>query len=333
MRTADLVWHAVSLDLINLQSRGTKHKQRRLVGWFNSGAEAARKFRGAISIIFGSQVSLRVHYYKRDEVYFTTLLWQNNGRQNGLISRMLFSELCKIMAKRATFVGFRGQISPIAPLWIRSWLNHVPFTSADRVFEKSLFPLQIISQEKNFVRSVFHECVSFNAFLPCHFVNLSSSQRGILSKKVRFQRWTMSDSPVGETVFKLKHQHSSRTVARKFSIGGYSVACFNLGALEFCLEGLRAPKPAWRTGVHSSPCLWPKYLAWHMRTNKWIWWLETNELLTWAGFSNCRNKNAKEKNCIGQVWHALCQAFPKTVSHLGGSSKILKRKISDSLPN
>jgi len=26
-------------------------------------------------------------------VRFTTLLWQNNGRQNGLISRMLFSEL------------------------------------------------------------------------------------------------------------------------------------------------------------------------------------------------------------------------------------------------
>jgi len=46
MRTVDLVWHAVSLDLINLQSPGTKHKQRRLVGWFNSGAEPARKFRG-----------------------------------------------------------------------------------------------------------------------------------------------------------------------------------------------------------------------------------------------------------------------------------------------
>jgi len=28
----------------------------------------------AISVIFGIQVSLRVHYCKRDEVYFTTLL-------------------------------------------------------------------------------------------------------------------------------------------------------------------------------------------------------------------------------------------------------------------
>jgi len=33
------------------------------------------KFRGgAISVIFNSQVSLRVHYYRRDEVYFTILL-------------------------------------------------------------------------------------------------------------------------------------------------------------------------------------------------------------------------------------------------------------------
>jgi len=54
----------------------------------------------AISVIFGIQVSLRVHYCKRDEVYFTTLLWQNNGRQNGLISRTLFSKLYKIMVKR-----------------------------------------------------------------------------------------------------------------------------------------------------------------------------------------------------------------------------------------
>jgi len=29
---------------------------------------------GAISAIFGSEVSLRVHYCRKDEVYFTTLL-------------------------------------------------------------------------------------------------------------------------------------------------------------------------------------------------------------------------------------------------------------------
>ena len=48
-------------------------------------ANPASKVKGAISVTFGSQVSLRVHYCKRDEVYFTTLLWQNNGSQNGLI--------------------------------------------------------------------------------------------------------------------------------------------------------------------------------------------------------------------------------------------------------
>jgi len=49
-----------------------------------SRADPASKFRGAISVLFGSQVSLRVHVCKRDEVYLTTLLWQNNWGQNGL---------------------------------------------------------------------------------------------------------------------------------------------------------------------------------------------------------------------------------------------------------
>jgi len=34
--------------------------------------------------MFGSQVSLCVHYRKRDEVYLATLLSQNNGRQMAL---------------------------------------------------------------------------------------------------------------------------------------------------------------------------------------------------------------------------------------------------------
>jgi len=57
---------------------------------------------------------------------FTTLLWQNNGRQNGLISRMLFSELYKIMVNKVHFAGCRvGERSPppgSAPVqarWIR----------------------------------------------------------------------------------------------------------------------------------------------------------------------------------------------------------------------
>jgi len=59
----------------------------------DTGADPASEFKGATSVIFDIEVSLRVHYCKRDEVYFTTLLWQNNWRQNGLIWRMLFSKL------------------------------------------------------------------------------------------------------------------------------------------------------------------------------------------------------------------------------------------------
>ena len=82
------------------------------------GADPASKFRGAISVIFGTQVSLWVHYCKRDKVNFTTLLWQNNGRQNGLIPRMIFSELYKIMTNKVILLGFRGGG---APSWIRPW--------------------------------------------------------------------------------------------------------------------------------------------------------------------------------------------------------------------
>jgi len=34
----------------------------------------ANEVKGAISVIFVSQISLRVHYFKRDEVYLTTFL-------------------------------------------------------------------------------------------------------------------------------------------------------------------------------------------------------------------------------------------------------------------
>ena len=65
-----------------------------------------------LKAFFGSEVSLRVHYCKRDEVYFTTLLWQNNVWKNGFISCMLFSYVYKIMVKKVTFVGFMGERSP-----------------------------------------------------------------------------------------------------------------------------------------------------------------------------------------------------------------------------
>jgi len=49
-----------------------------------SGVNPSSKFGAAISIIFGSQFSLQVHYCKRGEIYFTTLLWLSNGRKIAL---------------------------------------------------------------------------------------------------------------------------------------------------------------------------------------------------------------------------------------------------------
>jgi len=40
------------------------------------------------------------------------MLWPNNEWQNGLISRILFSELYKIMVNKITFAAFRGGRSP-----------------------------------------------------------------------------------------------------------------------------------------------------------------------------------------------------------------------------
>ena len=61
-----------------------------------------------------THVSLLCHYCKGDEVYITTLLWQNNGRQNGLKLWMLFSELYKFMMNKLLSLVLRGAIAPIA---------------------------------------------------------------------------------------------------------------------------------------------------------------------------------------------------------------------------
>ena len=78
-------------------------------------AEPANKFRGGdFSDIWQSSPITG----SLDEVYLTALLWQNNGRQNGLISRRLFCELFKIMVKNVTFVGFKGGDRPNCPPWM-----------------------------------------------------------------------------------------------------------------------------------------------------------------------------------------------------------------------
>ena len=55
---------------------------------------------------------------KSGTVYDTAV--KNNGRQNGLISRKLFSELYKIMVNKVTFVigGYRLNRPP----WIHTWM-------------------------------------------------------------------------------------------------------------------------------------------------------------------------------------------------------------------
>ena len=75
------------------------------------GVDLASMVRREISAKFDSEVSLRVHYCKRNEACFATLLWQTNGPQNSLISWMLFSELHKIMVNKVSFVRFRGAIA------------------------------------------------------------------------------------------------------------------------------------------------------------------------------------------------------------------------------
>jgi len=69
---------------------------------------------GDFSDIWHSSLITGSLLHKRDEVYFTTLLWQNNGRPNGLISWVLFSELHKVMVNKVTSVGLGGK-SPQSP--------------------------------------------------------------------------------------------------------------------------------------------------------------------------------------------------------------------------
>ena len=79
--------------------------------------------------IFMYNVIKKIYYrrpqgpQKRGPVAITTFATISNPAlvQMGFISRMLFSELYKIMVKQVTFVGFRGTIVPIAP-WIRPCL-------------------------------------------------------------------------------------------------------------------------------------------------------------------------------------------------------------------
>jgi len=72
-------------------------------GCVQAGADPANKFREVISVIFGSQVSLRVHYYKRDEV--NTAVTKQWTPKWPYIANVVF-QIFKIIVKKDTFVGF-----------------------------------------------------------------------------------------------------------------------------------------------------------------------------------------------------------------------------------
>ena len=104
------------------------------------GADPASKIKGGtISVIFSSQVSLRV-YFVRGLKYTSQHRCDNKiGRQNGLIWRMLFSELYKIVVKKVTFVGFKED-RPNRPHWIRTPTSTMPSKGYSyRNFEEFVF--------------------------------------------------------------------------------------------------------------------------------------------------------------------------------------------------
>ena len=72
-------------DHKNLYSRPEQHRPLCFKIYIDQEQIHPARLGREILVILSSQVSLRVHYCKRDEVYFTTLLWQNNGHQNSVI--------------------------------------------------------------------------------------------------------------------------------------------------------------------------------------------------------------------------------------------------------
>ena len=82
------------LETANNKNRKVSAKGRfdTLMRLSKPGVDPASKVSGgAISVIFGSQVSLRAHYCKRDEVYFTTLLWKTMEGKMALYRESYFS--------------------------------------------------------------------------------------------------------------------------------------------------------------------------------------------------------------------------------------------------
>jgi len=65
---------AVAPHFSNFRIATVDTRLSKAITQFCAGTDPNSKFRVVISVIFGIQVSLRVHFCKRGEVYFTTLL-------------------------------------------------------------------------------------------------------------------------------------------------------------------------------------------------------------------------------------------------------------------
>ena len=140
------------------------------------GAESASKVRGAISATFGSlsQVSSWVRCCKRVEVYIITLLWQNNERQNGVISRMLFSDLYKIMVNEVTFVGFRGVSDrPLASATAYNnayrMMHDIPRNVSVRPHQVNHYARTFDALFRNYLYGFVRRCEPSSIFLSDHF--------------------------------------------------------------------------------------------------------------------------------------------------------------------
>ena len=72
---------------------------------------------GLVDFVWTAAHTQEEEDFTRDGVYFTTLLWQNNRRQNGHISLTLFSELYKFKVNKVAFLSFRGVDRRNRPLW------------------------------------------------------------------------------------------------------------------------------------------------------------------------------------------------------------------------
>jgi len=70
---------------------------------------------GAISVIFGSQVSLRVHSVKEMKYTSQHCCDKTVDGKMALYRECCFLNCSKIIVKKVTFVGFRRVIAPIAP--------------------------------------------------------------------------------------------------------------------------------------------------------------------------------------------------------------------------